>query len=766
MDWKLFFNEMTKSGIGRKPRRKYRQFPNLEFSGFPGGLNTSVPSDQLDKSECAELVNFSINKDGRPVTRYPIVAHTSSAFTSNASLYDTVYCPIDGTMRELFVDENDVLYYNNSGVPTTIASLEGPTTLLPFNGVCLLLDGDYIKYLDNLTTLKIAYDDGTGPSGHQTYFLDGIISTRVILGTTLIRFANKFTSQSWTAGYTIPPTTATVSLARFGLGWDQAASDDTPIYIKVRKVSDDSVIASKILVDAPIEENVSTSYVEYSATFSTSDIVSDLLPSTDYYLSVEYDNGDASNSIYVPAIFYSDGTSGIGYQYSQSVPAWSTTGGETYIMALRPGRPPKGSFGVAHNHRPFIAGDTDSPGLVWFGNLTYLDWSTADGGGYVGAVDPSSNSYPVGAILSLYNELYVFGQESQPVLCKLTGSSPSSFALPDISQKVWTTQFASVVTPNDLWFASSSMISNLTGVQEFGDIRTSPIADPIIDRLKDYWSTSTALMSYDGNRGELWICMPSYHRVLVCNIGAGTRVGRKLRFPWSEYEFTLDILTSSSYKWTASSVPHLYYLELAAGGDPSVLVPDALLMDGELMTRFTGSWSDHYWSFGDGDLLGYDTVYIRDDSGPPSTTGIEIRNCIIPTALKFSNGKMLLGASNGLVYKVSPSSYEEMGSFPIRYDLRTPYSFPHVDSVIISRIEAKAGGVSASEFSLSLCIDKSSDSTVTLDFDQSTYPDSIILQGWVEVACYGIQFRIHDLVLSGDPVTIHSITGYIEPTEV
>jgi len=762
MDWKL----VAKSGAGQKPRRKYRQFPNLEFSGFPGGLNTSIPPEQLDKSECAELVNFSINKDGRPVTRSPIVSHTTAPFVGNASLYDTVYCPIDGTMRELFVDENDVLYYGLSGTP--IGSLEGPTTLLPFNDVCLLLDGSYIKYLDNLSTIKLAYDDGNGLSGHQTYFLDGIISTYSILGTTLTRFANKFTSQSWTAGYTIPPTTVTVSLARYGLGWDQASSDDTPIYVKVRKVSDDSVIASKILVDAPIEENVTTSYAEYSVTFSSSDITANLLPSTDYYLSVEYDNSDASNNIHVPAIFYSDGTSGIGYQYYQPTPEWGAISNRTYIMALRPGRPPKGSFGAAHNHRPFVAGDPDNPGLVWFGNLTHLDWSTIDGGGYVGAVDPSSNSYPVGAILSLYNELYVFGQESQPVLCKLTGSSPSSFSLPDIAQKVWTTQKASVVTPNDLWFASSSVVSNLTGVQEFGDIRTSPIADPISDRLKDYWSTSTALMAYDGNRGELWLCMPSYHRVLVCSIGAGTRVGRKLRFPWSEYELTLDILTSSTYKWTASSTSNTYYLELAGGGDPSVLVPDALLMDGELMTKYTSSWLDHYWDFGDsyGDTLGYDTVYIRDDSGPPSTTGVEIRNCMIPTALKFSNGKMLLGASNGLVYKVSPSSYEDMGSFPIRYDLRTPYSFPHVDSVIISRIEAKAGGVSASEFSLSLYIDKSSDSVVTLDFDQSASPDSIILQGWVEVACYGIQFRIHDLVLSGDPITIHSITGYIEPTEV
>jgi len=414
MDWDL----INRAGVSARPQRQYRQFPPIKFLGFPHGLNTSIPASQIGPTECSELVNFRVVKGGQVQTRNPISAHTSSSFTGTGAAKDGTYCPISGTMRELFVDSNDVLYYNNSGVPTSIGTLEGATFLLPYNGVCLLLDGSYVKYLDNLITIKIAYDNGEdGSSAYQYNNRYGSEDSVIALGNgTITLVAAKFSSQAWDAGYTIPPTTITVSLTRIGDGY--TGTDDQNIVVNIRKQSDSSSIASKVLVQAPIATNLAAVVTEYEVTFSSSDITEEMGPSTDYYITVDYDNGDASHHVDVNCTDVASGGAASSF-YSA---AWHNDATKDPIMSLRPGRPPKAAFGAIHGQRPFVAGDPDNPGLCWFGNITFLDWSTSDGGGYVGSVDDNANNYPIGSIISFYNELYVFGKKDQPFICKLTGS--------------------------------------------------------------------------------------------------------------------------------------------------------------------------------------------------------------------------------------------------------------------------------------------------------------------------------------------------------
>lgn len=76
----------------------------------------------------------------------------------------------------------------------------------------------------------------------------------------------------------------------------------------------------------------------------------------------------------------------------------------------------------------------------------------------------------------------------------------------------------------------------------------------------------------------------------------------------------LTSIRSATYKWTASgSGTDEFYLELAAGGDPSISPePNFVYENGAPMASGTmGSLTAGQWDYGDNDTLGYSTVYVR-----------------------------------------------------------------------------------------------------------------------------------------------------------
>lgn len=81
-------------------------------------------------------------------------------------------------------------------------------------------------------------------------------------------------------------------------------------------------------------------------------------------------------------------------------------------------------------------------------------------------------------------------------------------------------------------------------------------------------------------------------------------------------------LVSGTYMWTASgSGTGEFYVELAAGGDPSLTDPDGVRENGQDMTRgVLGSLNPGQFAYGDNDALGYSTIYVRltDDADPDS----------------------------------------------------------------------------------------------------------------------------------------------------
>lgn len=753
--------------IARQQRNK-RPENIVSFNGFPHGLNTNVPAFQILQTEMSECINWKINKGGQLESRRPIVAYTSAATTSNASVKYFAKVPIGMSDRELLVDSNDILYYLDSNLaPVSGKTLEGATTIVAYNGAGILLDGSYIKFYEdcNITgatkanpcvitcvdhpfingqqipisgvggmtqlngntytvankdtdtfelsginssayttyttggvasSVSLAYDDGSGLTGYQFDNRAGSNDTFLALGNgTNTRIAYKFTSQTIDSGYFIPPTKITVKLSRYGNGY--TGTDDTAITVKVRAASGDAILVTKTLVATAA--GVSATAVDYSIAFTSDDITTHMASATDYYATVEYDNGDASNHIKVHCTTVLSG--GVGYSYDGSYNADTT---KDPIMSLKPGRPPKGSFGTVHEKRIFVAGDPDNPGYMWFGNLTYLDWSTPNGGGFVGAVDDNRNNYAIGSINDLYNQLYVMGKETQPYLCILSGSSPADYVLSPAFQEVWTTHLTAISATNDLWIAGGKGVNSIKGVQQYGDIRTFAESDPVYDRIQDYWATSTAIAGYYAIDGQYWLYMPAYHRILVVNTKGAVpdplMSGVEMRYPWVEYELYKDRLRSSTYKWTASgSGTSEYYCQAAAGGDPSIATqPDFLTLDNTLMVEgAAGDLVNHQWDYGDNDNLGYNTVYVCDTSGDPDVTEVDIRSIIGPTSFAAFDNTFFIGASDGYVYYVDETGYLDQSTHqtvPRFKSLYTSIPFGYVNLSGLHVLGSSLGGAS------------------------------------------------------------------------
>lgn len=756
----------------KRVQRGYRQAPPITVPGFRFGLNTNFSPTNLSSKEASELINFLILKDGSIQTRPGVKLAQSYSSAVNFVDMGYIYRPY-GTSLMMWSDDSGNLYYDIEGTITLGETADAAAFLLPYNNVMLVLDGGYIKYSSG-NDLKICYDDGTGTTGYQFNNVTSEDGGNTNLGDgTNTRVAQKFTTQNWTAGYTIPPTTVSFKLSKNGNGY--TGTDNVDLIVRIRKVSDDSIMAAKTLVSAPIADNVADfgDATFYETTFTSSDITTELSPNTAYYASLEYANGDASHYINVHLEMVNTG--GLEYIYTGS---WAAATTDNLLCSIKPGMPPKGSFGCIHNNRPFIAGDPDNPGYVWFGNLTYLDWSTPNGGGYISTVDDANTSYPAHAMVSLFNDLFVFGGKEEPYLTKLTGSSPEDYALPDTFQRAWAITKSVVATPNDIWVANGEYVSSIQGTNLYGDMRSSFVADPIYDKIKDYW-TSGSMVAFHPALNLLFIYMPNYFRVLVCHVDLLNRYGDSYRYPWAEFEITKKEFSHSDYTWHASSGgTNEYYLKYQ-GGDPSIVDEETtcILIDGVKATAGTvGSLADHRWDVGDNDTLGYDTLYIRDDSGNPDTTGIDVRSILQPTFMKYLNGAMYFGGAGGKVFRMLPSEYLDSSSYNIRFVASPGVFIPHIDGLVIQRVNVNAVSKNGADFSLSIFSLEKSQSTpqITLDYSMAAVTDDwsildstkTLTQDWIEIEGYMFKFRFHDITLSGEKLIIAGLEAYIKPLEI
>lgn len=752
----------------------------FSFSGFPLGLNTNIPANQLYTEELSECVNLLFNKGGRLETRPAVVSHISDPTTSNAAYKVHKQISIGGTNRELIIDANDVLYYNNSGTLTTIGVLEGEPIIFPFKNVAIICDGSYLKFLDGVAgaNLKMAYDSGTGSSGFQFDNRSLTNDTSLALGNgTNTRVSTKFTSQAWTSGWTIPPTTVHAYLSKTG-------SPTGNLLMVLRKVSDDSVLATKTMLDVSTLTGTAT---EYTETFESGDITTQMSPSIEYYISLEYSGGDVSN--YVVVHCYNVGSGGDAYHYAGS---WSADAAKNPLMALRPGMPPKCSFGKVYKARLHLAGDPDNKGYDWVSNSnSYLDFSTPNQAGYIGAVDDGNNSYEIGAMAVLYNDLYVYGTQDEPYLCKLTGDSPSDFKLPPLYQNIWTTKKLLVSSKNDLWSTSSDGTDALSGVQEYGDTRTFSQSDPIADKLRDCCDTDTAFCEYWPEKGLYLLVMPAYHRILAVNtkLAVPEPTGIGTRYPWGEFElYRRDLTDSSTYKWVQTS-GNEYELQAAAGGDSGISTqPDFITLNGKKITEGTaGSLNDHEWDYALDQTSSFMTIHFCDASGDPDTTGIELRELVLPTSLSAFGGSLHVGTSHGISYKFTESDYKDLSDIQFYPKFRTAYIPMPLKEVRVEKYQFLANSRFGAQFTAALYINGleataeytktinlpiSDDVTVdelTMDVDDALFsvdPETSPLWRDIWCTCMDVQWRVYDTYLMGAKLYFNGFIFGYRPLEM
>ncbi len=219
---------------------------------------------------------------------------------------------------------------------------------------------------------------------------------------------------------------------------------------------------------------------EYESIIAIGDVTTEMNPSTEYKIVIEYDGGDASNYIAINAVDTN-----------------------TPMLSLKPGMPPKAEFGLVHEDRLHcIEGVTGTnPSYRWYcaaGNQ--LDWSTANGGGYTPVIDQSATNYPIAAVASWNEDLWFFGTPQQPYLGKQSGTTPSVWQINKTMQKVSGSYRSTVVTSDNIIFLHPAGVDMISSVQESADIAAESQSDNIRSTIQQYFS-SAAFAGYDPEWG-------------------------------------------------------------------------------------------------------------------------------------------------------------------------------------------------------------------------------------------------------------------------
>jgi len=511
-----------------------RQSQPLMLWTKPLGLNSVVNEKQLLPDEFASCQNFKLNDFGKWVTRDGLKKVSSVA--TGAAIKHIAYIPI-GANTYIFLVDADHKIYKCTGVEPTIdpgnalATLSGEATLVPFNGYCVILDGDYIKVTQG-TTVSLAYDDGVGHAAYQhSNLCANDDNTQSLYSGSKIRCGTKFTTGVFT-GYTIPLTTLDIWI-------NKAGSPTGNITAKLFNASGDTLLATSAAINIA---TLTTNAIQKSFVFDGSYFMAS---ATEFIICLEYSGGGAANYLKVHGSTVASG--GDQYYYDGT---WHNVSTANTNLGVKPGLPPKAKFGDVKDNRLFVAGDPDHPGYIWYSNVnTVFDWSTAtsllstntgydtDGGGYVSAVDDNANSYPVGGIVAHYGDLFVFGKEQQPYISRLTGATPNDFTLPPLFQQIFTNHKTVKSLRNDVWLASGESVHNIAGVQEYGDIRTYSPGDPVKNKIATYFDDN-AFAEYNPADGQYLIKLNGYDNVLVCHVAypINSEEG-PTRYPWSEYKF-------------------------------------------------------------------------------------------------------------------------------------------------------------------------------------------------------------------------------------
>jgi hypothetical protein len=550
----------------------------IHFLKEPRGLNLVSPSVLVGSDEFTKGLNLKVNHFGQLATREGLKKITTTG--CSAAIKHIAYLPVGSNTYYIFVVDADNKVYKITGsegemVPgSSLGTLEGEAVIVPFNGYGIILDTGYVKTTQG-TSVDMAYDDGEGVNGYQYNGLCRTLASSVALYSgSQTRRGVSFTTQTWTGSGTIPLKALDIWLSKKG------APDDSVIARLYNGAGSVLLATSETSYD---KDDLTTNPMKMRFTFTSN---YGLASDTGYRIIVIYTAGDIDNCVNVHQDDIVSGGDGTYYDGS-----WHSDAAANVALGVKPGKPPKASFGAVKDLRLFAGGDSDNPGYMWYSNLnTAFDWSTpkkvlstntgyaGEGAGYIGCIDDDANAFPLGAILPLYGDLFIIGKAKQPFLSKLTGYTPDDFRLPPLFQHIYTNHKTTQGLPNDLWFTSGSSTHHILGVQEYGDVRTFSPGDPIKKIIETY-SDDDAFAGYNPVDGQYLLKLTGYDNILVCHT-AHPLEGNV--FIWTEYKFK-DLTPSafasfSGHLYVGCTNGHLYRL------DETIVTDDGTLPDVELKT--------------------------------------------------------------------------------------------------------------------------------------------------------------------------------------
>lgn len=493
----------------------------ISYGPFNGGLVTAREAERCARNECPALLNMVLVTNNLARTRDGVSLVCSGADGPISCVKDVkvagdYYTVIgaDGSGGGVAFHDGFLYLKDGTGLETfqNDDQLYGPPRFVSFNDMLMVFDGGMLKYWDGqpwatgitYEVIRGAYDDGIGVDG---YLLDNRGYPNAVLpeqhlgvalgaGGSVNRLISEFTVPDYDGtNIAIGLPTVTVQLCRVGNGY---AGAETPVRVKIINLQGavevdfcdaDLVNPSDIPQVVTAGGTDPADYQEYTYTFTEADLsttpgspgalgLSDLNP--DYYFSVEFAGGDATNYVYV---------------HDYNVEGFPVSG--DHVVSVRGTRAPDAIDGLVHANRLFMieGEDGNNPERLWYsGAGNPFDWSSPNSGGYI------DTGKPIGGIASFYGDVWIFGTTEEPSLRRLTGDQPVDYVLEDTMQQIAGHYKSLVTTPSDVYFLHPSGMDSVRVMQEFGDVRAISQADAIKNIIVDNYDTD-AFAGYDPESG-------------------------------------------------------------------------------------------------------------------------------------------------------------------------------------------------------------------------------------------------------------------------
>lgn len=495
-----------------------------------------------------KIINWKYNAAGFWELRQGLAKLTNTALPASPKAYHV--CTV-ASVEKKFAGANSSLYYLDAGNdPQLIGVLEGSSIyLLDYGDDLIICDGAVTKKYDG-TTLRILYDVG----GYLLTNLTAGASTNTTLYTgSVTRAGQKFTTATWAAAaWTIPIISLKVKMFKTG----------TPPGTMVAKIFD-SVGTTLLATSDTVSANyITPTTIEAAETITfTFTTKYSCPPNTAIRVVVEYDAGDVSNKVHV--VHSAATVSGNAITYTS--PTWTDLSSNDCVCEVTPGVGPKSTFGIVDHDRLHLIGDPDYPARRPYSNVNNADdWSTTNGSGYLTFDDPGEENTTVTTIAKWIDGTYSSTRSGAGKyrLHKVTGTTPANFVV----AKSWDIGGRSALTfwptANDITFLGIAGVSNIKGVEQYGDIRFSTLSDPIQDQIDDY-ATNAAFGIYNPTDGQYWLQMAGNSFVNVYHVGGGG---------WSRYYFNITGATPTCFSsqetvYIGMSNGHIYYLDPTAMQD-------------------------------------------------------------------------------------------------------------------------------------------------------------------------------------------------------